>query len=213
MPLLFSDYETFLKSCPLSHESVIEELVNLLEIKGDKRRQNALRNLSAIIDATFRTSREIGFSSMSMRGLSQTTGISLGGLYNYFDSKESLALTITDVMYRIAFDWLSKIDIKDLTPTLQLEHLIRGHIYLSERLRPWFYFVFMESKNLPALNKKRAQQVELDFERTLETLMNNHLMASHTMALMQDWHVKHWKYRDMDIDTFADSVCSISIQS
>lgn len=213
MAALFNDFASFKALCPITHDSVISNMLTTLDIKGEKRLAKAQQNLSMITQATFELSKEIGFSSMSMRDLHRKTGISLGGLYHYFESKEALALMITDTLNHIAFDWLEDMSDEQLAPATQVECLIRGHIYLSELMRPWFYFVFMESKNLPSLNKQRAQQVELNFQNKLEDLLEgNALLASHAMALIQDWHVKHWKYRHTDIDNFASSVCGLLIK-
>lgn len=207
------DYEGFKKDCPLTHDLVIERLAeqNFSAFKG-KRHETARQNLSAIVEATFKLANRIGFAKMSMRDLHKECGLSLGGLYNYFESKEALAMMLTDALHYFAFDWLPKLNDKEMSREERLERLVRGHIYLSELLRPWFYFVFMESKNLPTKNKQHARDAELNFQKLLEEIyQEDSFAASHVMALMQDWHVKHWKYRDKPIDVFADSVNEIAL--
>lgn len=216
MPRCF-DFAKFKKDCPLTHDFVIQKLVeqNFSHFKG-KRYETAQNNLGAIINSTFELANRIGFAKMSMRDLHKACGLSLGGLYNYFESKEALALMLTDALHFFAIDWLPNLNDPQMNKAQRLERLIRGHIYLSELLRPWFYFVFMESKNLPVKNKQHAREAELNFQRLLEDIyQDDSLAASHLMALMQDWHVKHWKYRNEDnreasIDTFADSVNEIA---
>lgn len=205
----FKEFQTI---APPTHATIIARLADKHFSPGtEKRRAKAEQNLDAIITATFRLAATIGFARMSMRDLHKESGLSLGGLYNYFESKEALALMITDGLHLIAFDWLPSLTNDSMNNTQQLERLVRGHIYLSETLRPWFYFVFMESKNLPESNKAAARDVELRFQaRIAELLDNNTLLASHIMALVQDWHVKHWKYRNVRIDDFADSVVTLS---
>lgn len=206
------DFAPFAKDCPLTQDLVIEKLVqkHFCDFTG-KRRDTAKQNLATIINATFELANSMGFAKMSMRDLHKASNISLGGLYNYFENKEALALMLTDALNQIAFDWLPELIDESMPTAEKLERLIRGHIYLSELLRPWFYFVFMESKNLPQKNKAKARETELNFQSLLETILSgNTLAASHLMALMQDWHVKHWKYREYAIDEFADSVNEIA---
>ncbi len=205
------NYAEFQELCPLDNESIIQGLVaRHYASASDKRRQKAEENLRAIISATFELAASMGFAKMSMRDLHKASGLSLGGLYNYFESKEALALMITEALHLIAFDWLPSLTNTNMPAEEQIERLLRGHIYLSECLRPWFYFVFMESKNLPEANKACARDVELRFESLLQAhLGDDKLLASHMMALVQDWHVKNWKYKQTDIDAFADSVVAL----
>ncbi len=211
MPNCFN-FREFTTLCPLDHDTIIARLAaKHFSTSNERRRVKAEQNLNVIITATFELAATIGFARMSMRDLHKASGLSLGGLYNYFDSKESLALMIADALHLVAFEWLPTLTDETMTHEQQLEHLIRGHIYLSETLRPWFYFVFMESKNLPEPNKASARSVELRFQSLIATLLGeDNLHASHIMALMQDWHVKHWKYRSVNIDDFADSVVALS---
>ncbi len=206
------DFQNFKQDCPLTHTAIIEHISQerFAGLPG-KRAEKARQNLHTIIDSTFSLSNEIGFAKMSMRDLHKDCGLSLGSLYNYFDSKEALAMCITDTLHHIAFDWLPQLVDDKHSPAQRLEHLVRGHIYLSELLRPWFYFVYMEVKTLPDAHKQRACEVELKFQALLEDIYQNPLLpASHVMALMQDWHLKHWKYKLLDIDAFADSVVAIA---
>jgi hypothetical protein len=102
-----------------------------------------------------------------------------------------------------------------------LENLIKAHIYISEILQPWFFFAFMESKNLDKTMRKYAIQSELMVESKLikafekgqkEKLYNNILpaetVAAHIKPLLHDWYLKRWKYqqRKISVDEFCNSV-------
>lgn len=50
----------------------------------------ALPKLSRIIEAALDLSNRKGFQAMSLRDLSRASGVSMGGLYAYFDSKTTL---------------------------------------------------------------------------------------------------------------------------
>lgn len=86
----------------------------------------------------------------------------------------------------------------------RLDSTLRGHIFISELLRPWFYFVFMELRTLSASQKTIARYSEMSFQDELSRLYieagltyeeNAHLRAAHCVALIQDWYVKRWKYQ------------------
>jgi hypothetical protein len=50
----------------------------------------AVPRLARILEAALDLSNKGGFQAMSLRDLSQATGMSAGGLYAYFDSKTTL---------------------------------------------------------------------------------------------------------------------------
>ena len=205
------DYAFFCQRYPWSMETIWEHLLERYPEQFPSSRRDSVRtNLRAIMEAVFRLSHEVGFSAMSMRDLSQASGMSLGGLYNYFPNKEAIANTITNILLEVALEWLPSLVEEEMTDEQALECLVRGHIYLSERLRPWFYFVFMESQCLCEKHKAAARKAEFSFQALLQKHCDNlklpPMMASHLMCLMQDWHVKHWKHREQSVDDFADSV-------
>ena len=102
--------------------------------------------------------------------------------------------------------------------------LIHSHLYLSELLQPWFYFAFMETKNLSKQHKGVAINSELTMESLLLTTITEglkeglfniednssgkvQLIAALIKAMLQDWYLKRWKYkkRNISIDDFCYS--------
>src|SRR4051812_6565418 len=59
-----------------------------------KKEKFALPNLQLIITATLELSNRSSFRAMSLRDLSHDTGISMGALYSYIESKERLLAMI-----------------------------------------------------------------------------------------------------------------------
>jgi len=102
-------------------------------------------------------------------------------------------------------------------PLERLEALVRGTIYLSEILQPWFYFVYMDSRVLSHEQRAMAKGSEMSVQTLISQLLEQFkpqpegdpmLMAGHIVSLFQDWYVKRWKYRaaKVHVDDFADSV-------
>ena len=133
---------------------------------------------------------------MTLRDLCRATGLSMGGLYGYIASKDDLAAMIEDVIRFTSAAipiWFSA----QPTALDRLDSTLRGHIFISELLRPWFYFVFMESRKLSASQKTIARSSEMSFQDQLSRLFseagltekeNAHLRAAHCMALIQNWY-------------------------
>lgn len=186
-----------------------------------KRLPAALDNLRSIFEATFLLANHVGFGAMTLRQLSQATGMSMGGLYGYLQSKDALAAMIEDLIRHIGQEipnWFTK---NAISPLERLDSCLRAHVFMSELLQPWFYFVFMESRVLGAEQRKVAKAADLDFHVALEGQIaqllgganhrNAFLLASHLQSITQDWHVKRWKYKAEGVtaDEFANSLTSL----
>jgi AcrR family transcriptional regulator len=186
---------------------------------GVKRRTPALENLRKIFEATFHLANTVGFRAMTLRDLSSETGLSMGGLYGYIQTKDQLAAMIEDAVRHVSAqlpDWFAHVE----QPADRLECLVRAFIYSAEILQPWLFFVFLESRTLPAEQKNVAKEAELRFHSHLADLIeadgaHDHegafLLAAHCMAFIQDWYVKRWKYHaaKVDVDVFAASAVEL----
>ncbi len=186
---------------------------------GVKRRGPALENLKKIFEATFHLANTVGFRAMTLRDLCRETGLSMGGLYGYIQTKDQLAAMIEDAVRQMSEQmpaWFAHVE----KPADRLECLLRAFIYSSEILQPWLFFVFLESRGLPVEQKNVAKEAELRFHSHLADLIEadgNHdaesafLLAAHCMAFIQDWYVKRWKYHaaKIDVDVFAASAVEL----
>jgi AcrR family transcriptional regulator len=211
------DFEEFQKMTPLNGDTIWTYLVDRhAERIGVKRRKPALENMEKIFVATFRLANEVGFRAMSLRDLCRETGLSMGGLYGYIESKDQLAEMIEDVVRHATFE-MPRMFAHIASPLERLEPLVRGTIYLSEILQPWFYFVFMDSRVLNFEQRGMAKNSELSVQTYIASILDElqpaprgdtTLLSAHIMAMFQDWYVKRWKYRaaKVDVDDFADSV-------
>ena len=211
------DFEQFQQVTPLNGETIWAYIVDRNAGRiGVKRRKPALENMEKIFGATFRLANEVGFRAMSLRDLCRETGLSMGGLYGYIDSKDQLAEMIEDVV-RHATAELPRMFAHLEAPLDRLEAMVRGTIYMSEILQPWFYFVYMDSRVLNFEQRGMAKSSELSVQHYITGLLdeldpapagNSTLLAAHLVALFQDWYIKRWKYRaaKVTVDEFADSV-------
>lgn len=185
-----------------------------------KRVPAVLGNLRSIFEATFCLGNQVGFGAMTLRDLSQASGLSMGGLYGYLQSKDDLAAMIEDLIRHIGRAIPSWFEQKALSPLERVDCSLRAHLFLSELLQPWFYFVFMESRVLGAEQRKVARAADVDFQAAIGEQIARlpnmssrqaFLLASHLQSVAQDWYVKRWKYRaeKITVDGFANSLSDL----
>ena len=188
-----------------------------------KKESTVAKNLEKIFEATLKISNKKGFQAMTMRDLSGEAGLSMGALYSYFSCKDDLLKMLQSqkraVTKRILEEHISRESgIED-----KLRTAIRTHLYLSEAMQPWFYFSYMETKNISGPEQVKAIESELYTEKIFEDILNegekshlfirrNHLLtASIIKAMLQDWYLKRWKYakRNISVEQYAEYLISI----
>jgi TetR/AcrR family transcriptional regulator, cholesterol catabolism regulator len=216
-------FETFKGLVSLSMEDLCRELFlgNPKSIKI-KKEGIAVKNLGKIFNAALSLSNEKGFAAMSLRELSAQAGLSMGSLYTYFTSKEELLQMIqrqSSVVIQVLLDQIEGIQ----DPRAKLKRVIQAHLYLSEVMQPWFYFAYMETKNLARQEHKKAIEAELFTEKILIDIMheghekklfkavNTDLTGAVIKAMLQDWYLKRWKYarRKVSVETYAAFVVDL----
>ena len=186
----------------------------------------AVANLARIIDATLKLSNKQGFHATSLRDLAQASGLSMGGLYSYFDNKTTLLSMILSEVSTTVNGVLAATPegIAD-DPLGHLKWLIETHIRLTEAMQPWFVFAYMEAKSFPADERRMAVDSEAATEEIFAGVLrqgvasgqfavaNVELTASLIKPLLQDWYVKRAKYRKRGtrIDEYIEAVTGIVV--
>ncbi len=218
-------FQEFRDRVPLSREEICRDFLaenrDRIPVKKDER---AVRNLVKIFDATLAISSRKGFQAMSVRDLARETGLSMGALYTYIASKETLLDMIQHHGRRILMKVLTAEIQMGADPREKLIRAIETHLYLSEAMRPWFYFAYMEAKHLSREAQRRAIEMELMTEGLLSDILTEglqtgafrpvdpHLTAAVLKAMLQDWYLKPWKYhqRGVSVDEFARFVVGLA---
>ncbi len=185
--------------------------------------QLAVANLVRIISATLTLSNKQGFHATTLRQLAEASGLSMGGLYTYIDSKPMLLSMILGEVAATATEILTTPpdDVKK-DAHKHLDWIIATHIRMSEAMQPWFVFAFMEAKSFPPAERQRAVDMEATTEKIIADVLRQgaasgafaidqvRLTASLIKPLLQDWYVKRAKYRKRgtSIDDYIDVVGS-----
>lgn len=219
------NYSDFKKQVDLSKKALCQEVFaeNRERIRI-KKEVTVVKNLEKIFSATLKISNKKGFQAMSMRDLSRETGMSMGALYAYFPGKEALVAMLQrqrrSVTRRIFEERIAAAP----APPQRLEAAVRTHLYLSEAMQPWFYFSFMEAKNLAPDEQKNAVLSERYTEGVFAEILEDgqrlglfekidaRLLASIIKAMLQDWYLKRGKYarRNVDVDRYAEFILAFT---
>ena len=189
-----------------------------------RKQQLVVANLSRIVSAFLKLSNRKGFHATSLRELAEASGLSMGGLYTYFDSKETLLVMVLDEVTCSVKEMLKSVPpAVNSDPETHLLWIIDAHIRLTEAMQPWFVFAFMEAKAFPVNLRRAAVDSELMTEKALVDVIEKGiakgafsadsppLFASLVKPLLQDWYVKRSKYRkrNVDIDSYIGAVQSM----
>ena len=214
------DYTDFQKNINLSKYDLCREVYrenrNSIRVKKENK---VVKNLERIFSATLKLSNRKGFQAMSMRDLSREANLSMGALYSYFASKEELVAMLQNQRRTVTKRILDECIAQESKPAARLRAAILTHLYLSEAMQPWFYFSYMEAKNL----SKKEQDLAVASERYTEKLLadileqgqiqgafelrDSQLTASVIKAMLQDWYLKRRKYaqRTVTVDLLQAS--------
>lgn len=205
----------------VSMEEICRELYrkNRKSIKI-KKEEVVIKNLVTIFNATLALSNQKGFHAMSLRDLCRETELSMGALYSYFTSKDELVDSIQNQGRQVVMKVLLEQITRGSTPREKLHIAIRTHLYLSEVMKQWFYFSFMETKNLSKEEQRKSIESELFTEKIFIDILkegnskkcfevqDSVLTGSLIKAILQDWYLKRWKYskRNITVDEYAEFI-------
>ena len=185
----------------------------------------AVKNLEKIFTATFQLVPKIGFQTMSLRDLSAETGLSMGGLYSTISYKENIAIIVKDVVELVCQELIEKANAEE-DPKLALEIMLRGYLYASTLLQPWFYFLYFETRSLPLENQDESKNIELNTVAVSARLIDeiakqlkpdneleppSTVIATMALAMIQERYLKPWKYKKpaTTVDSYADQCLSL----
>ena len=181
----------------------------------------AVRKLSVIVTAALDLSNSGGFQAMSLRDLSKASGVSMGGLYAYFDSKTTLLRMILEaVTDQVRHVLAHPPQAVAVDPVEHLKWLVDAHIRLTEAMLPWFSFAFLEAKNFPPTERRTAIDSEALTESYFADVIGravqdgrfradvSPLLPSLIKPLLQEWYVKRSKYRrrGVSMETYIATV-------
>ena len=224
-PAAALDYAHFIAVVDLSQTETCRALYHAHpDIIRVKKEPVAVRNLGRLIDSTLKLANQKGFAAMSLRELCEDSGLSMGGLYALIRNKDDLVGLIQRHGFMLTRRILARFTDDITDPRARLEAAVTSHLFLSEAMRPWFYFSYMEARHLPAAHRADAVAIERETEDLFHDIIvdglatgcfqraiDPRLTASMTKAMLQDWYLKRGKYRAQgtDVSGYARAVCDL----
>ena len=214
-------YAEFNKIVTISKKDIYQETIaENRETMRVKKEKTVVKNLEKIFGAVLKISNRKGFKAMSMRDLSRESGLSMGALYTYFSSKDELLEMLQNQRRSISERILRERVAEETTTKGKLKAAIFTHLYLSEAMQPWYYFSFMEAKNLNRVERDKAVASDLALEKIFENIIvqgqkegifrdcDSLTAASVLQGMLQDWYLKRSKYakRDISVDQYAETI-------
>jgi AcrR family transcriptional regulator len=194
------------------------------ELIGVRRERFAVRNIKKIFRATFKLVPKIGFRAMSLRDLLAETGLSMGGIYLTITNKDNIAILVKDAVSLVCEDIVDKARAES-NPAAALERLIKGYLYASLILQPWFNFLYFETRSLPPAHQNDSKDIERTQAAELEALIAQlqvrpdqsypaDFLANMVLTMVQERYLKPWKYKQPvnTIDQYAEN-CLKMLQS
>jgi AcrR family transcriptional regulator len=214
-------YAAFSKAAALSQKEIcLESFAENRRSIRVKKEQTVVKNLDKIFAAVLKISNKKGFQAMSMRELSRECGLSMGALYAYFSGKDKLLEMLQNQRRSITQRIMHEEIETQNNARGKLKAAICTHLYLSEIMQPWFYFSFMEAKNLNKAERDKAVASDAAAEKMYENIISQgqaegsfrscpaQLIAGMILAMLQDWYLKRGKFakRGIDVDQYAQFV-------
>ena len=181
----------------------------------------AVAKLGRIVETILTLSNRQGFHATSLREISAESGVSMGSLYSYFDSKDTLLLMILGQVSATTTGVLSAAPEEIVAdPSRHLRWLIETHVALTDAMLPWFVFAYMEAKSFPPAGRKAAVESEEATEAIFRGVIERGVRQGHFSVenpafaaglikpLLQDWYVKNakWKRRGISAVDYAEGV-------
>ena len=206
-----------LRPADLTPALLCEELFRLY---GDtiriRKAHVAIPNLEKVILAALDIGSRKGFHSTTTRDLAEASGLSMGAIYSYVESKETLLQMILSAVGFAVEQVIAPPEPDEATdPAMRLRGLIRRHVQVTDVMQRWFYFAFLEVKAFDKAARDMALRSELRTEALLAEAIRDgiaqgiylpgdpQMLAGLIKPLLQDWYIKRWKFRKRGISSAA----------
>jgi len=161
-----------------------------------------------IFEAAIRLFSKKGYHTTTLREISKESGITLGNLYDYINTKEDILYIIQKRATQVVMEAISKKKEKGLDPVEKLKRLINSELDAMDRYQDLILIIYQEShamskKTLNALLMDERRHVQQFEELISEGIRNGYLkqintrmLANMIKMLIDAWVVKRWDLRE-----------------
>lgn len=170
-----------------------------------------------IIDASLVLFERYGFHGVTVNQIVETAGISKGGFYHHFTSKDELLFVIHDIFITYVLERATKSNQKNLSPTTRLQSIIKDFVSVFDIYKAHLTVFYQESIYLKPEHEAIVKKKRQDFKEIIQSVIregveegefrSNLSVEITTMAIlgMVNWTYK-WYQRngDKSIHEIAD---------
>jgi AcrR family transcriptional regulator len=177
--------------------------------------------LESILRTAARIFAEKGYHQASIRDIARETGVSLSGLYYYFDSKEELLFLIQDHAFGTLLETMERLLAEVEDPLLRLRIVMETHLRYFISAKAEMKVLSHEAEALTGefrrtVNAKKRRLTEIAMEILAELRPAGGVdprVATFSMFGMMNW-LYNWHRPDMDlpVDAIVDDMFRIFTQ-
>ncbi|HBI02992.1 MAG TPA: TetR family transcriptional regulator [Paenibacillaceae bacterium] len=164
------------------------------------------RRREQIIEAAVELFISKGFHKTTTREISQSSGFSIGTLYEYIESKEDVLYLVCDDIHRKMEERLREIIVEEATTVHMLRSAISGFMRVIDEMQDRVLLIYQEIKSLPKEQMtyvlQKEQEITGYFEEILRRGMEDgslhideksiFLMAHNIVVLGEMWTFRRW---------------------
>lgn len=164
------------------------------------------RRREQIIEAAVELFISKGFHKTTTREISQSSGFSIGTLYEYIESKEDVLYLVCDDIHQKMEERLKEIIVEEATTVHMLRSAISGFMRVVDDMQDRVLLIYQEIKSLPKEQMiyvlQKEQEITGYFEKILRRGMDDgtlnideksiFLMAHNIVVLGEMWTFRRW---------------------
>lgn len=162
------------------------------------------RRRQQIFGAAIKLFSKKGYHTTTLREISKESGITLGNLYDYINTKEDILYIIQEKATQAVIEAISEEKLEKLDPVEQLKRLINSELDAMNRYQDLILIIYQEShamgkKILHSLLMNERKHVE-QYEKVIGEgirkgyfkVTNIRMMANMIKMLIDTWVIKRW---------------------
>ena len=171
------------------------------------------RRLAGVLEHAARIFCDKGYEGASMRDLSRATGMSLAGLYHYFESKEELLYLIQKHTFRTIIDRLRQRLESSTDPEQRIRIFIENHLAYSLDNKEAMKVLVHEDETLKNEHGSEVRAIKREYYRICFDLLEDFQRAkgiqfSGRLAVLSLFGMINWIYtwHNPRVDAGAESM-------
>ena len=169
-----------------------------------KNRALVEKRQNQIFEAAIRLFSKKGYHTTTLREISKESGITLGNLYDYINTKEDILYIIQRRATQVVMEAISKKREKNLDPVEKLKRLINSELDAMNRYQDLILIIYQEShamgkeilRSLLMSERRHIEQYEKLISKGIRKgyfkATNVRMMANLIKMLIDTWVVKRW---------------------